>query len=157
MKPAATRAHRRPPLPHWDKGQGFCRWCGEACQPTRQWHSPCVAAYKIAYWGSEARKAVLARDKGVCALCGVNAERAFKEARAAELSTQRGLYRRVTVASGDFWQADHITPLVEANRDDLSLWGLQNLRLLCTACHKAETKALAGRRAASRKTTITIL
>jgi 5-methylcytosine-specific restriction endonuclease McrA len=54
-------------------------------------------------------------------------------------------------ARGTFWQADHIIPLVEANRQDLSLWSLSNLRLLCTPCHKRETATLAGRRASAHR------
>lgn len=39
------------------------------------------------------------------------------------------------------WQVDHIVPLVEGGQHSLD-----NMRLLCTRCHKAETAALASRR-----------
>lgn len=140
-KPAA---HRRPPLPHWEKGAGFCRWCGGACEPHRYWHGPCVTAYKIACWPAVARKAIWARDKGICGGCGANV--------AAEIAAEKkAMGWHMARSAGAFWQADHIIPLVEANRSDLSLWSLTNLRLLCTACHKGQTTALAGRLAARRK------
>ena len=44
------------------------------------------------------------------------------------------------------WELDHITPVVEGGAD----CGLDNLRTLCWSCHKQETAALAGRRAARR-------
>lgn len=149
----SNRAHRRPPLPHWDKGKGTCRWCGEACEPTRQWHGPCVSAYKIACWPSAARKAVWHRDKGICGIC--------KSDIGAQMEARRQAYSGLRFAprpvDGDYWQADHIVPLVEANRGDLSLWSLDNLRVLCTACHRGETKALAGRRATARKANVPTL
>jgi 5-methylcytosine-specific restriction endonuclease McrA len=45
------------------------------------------------------------------------------------------------------WEMDHITPVVEGGAD----CGLDNLRTLCWLCHRRETTALAGRRAAKRK------
>ena len=45
------------------------------------------------------------------------------------------------------WEMDHINPVVEGGAD----CGLDNLRTLCWACHRRETAALAGRRAAKRK------
>lgn len=47
----------------------------------------------------------------------------------------------------DFWQADHAVPVVEGGGG--VPW--QELRTLCSACHRRETKALAARRAAARK------
>jgi 5-methylcytosine-specific restriction endonuclease McrA len=46
----------------------------------------------------------------------------------------------------DWWEADHVLPVVLGGRDELS-----NLRLLCVPCHKGETRALARRRAEERK------
>lgn len=47
----------------------------------------------------------------------------------------------------DFWQADHAVPVVEGGGG--VHW--QELRTLCSSCHRRETKALAARRAAARK------
>ena len=38
----------------------------------------------------------------------------------------------------DFWQVDHITPVAEGGGS----CGLDNLRTLCTPCHKIETDRL---------------
>ena len=45
------------------------------------------------------------------------------------------------------WEADHIVPVSEGG----GACGLENFRTLCVPCHKAETKALAARRAKARK------
>lgn len=45
------------------------------------------------------------------------------------------------------WEMDHIVPVVEGGGG----CGLDNLRTLCLACHRAETAALAARRARSRR------
>lgn len=47
----------------------------------------------------------------------------------------------------DFWDMDHILPVVHGGGGT----GLENLRTLCKACHRRETKALAASRAAARK------
>lgn len=48
------------------------------------------------------------------------------------------------------WEMDHRVPVVEGGGD----CGLENLRTLCWACHRRETAALAGRRAAARKAAV---
>ena len=42
---------------------------------------------------------------------------------------------------GDFWQADHILAVAEGGGG----CGLENLRTLCTPCHKSETERLRAR------------
>jgi 5-methylcytosine-specific restriction endonuclease McrA len=44
------------------------------------------------------------------------------------------------------WQADHVIPLIEGGA-----FGIENARTLCLPHHKAETRALAQRRASARK------
>ncbi len=43
--------------------------------------------------------------------------------------------------SGQYWQADHIVPVAEGGGE----CGLDNMRTLCTPCHKAATRALRKR------------
>ena len=69
------------------------------------------------------RKCTWARDRGQCGLCPNVAGR----------------------SSG--WEADHIVPVVEGGGS----CGLENIRTLCIPCHRRETAALAGRRAARRR------
>lgn len=45
-----------------------------------------------------------------------------------------------------FWEADHVVPVVEGG----GLCGLENLRTLCRPCHRAATRSLRARIAASR-------
>ncbi|HJX65922.1 MAG TPA: HNH endonuclease, partial [Polyangia bacterium] len=49
------------------------------------------------------------------------------------------------------WEADHIVPVVEGGGASREADPLANLRTLCRHCHKAETRALAARRAATRR------
>lgn len=144
--------HRRPPLPHWDKGQGHCRWCGEACEPHRRWHGPCVTAYKIACWPSEARFAAWVKDKGVCQGCALDLA-AAAHAEYPHRATVES-FRKTLPNWGPKWHCDHIRPLIEGDGTDLSFWAVENLRVLCVPCHKKETKALAGRLAAKRKESV---
>ncbi len=55
--------------------------------------------------------------------------------------------RASALRAGDFWQADHETPVAEGG----GACSLDNLRTLCTPCHAAETRQLAARRAVSRR------
>lgn len=86
-----------------------------------------------------ARQQVFQRDQGICAKCR-------KDVFADEFHGNGSVRKRRARGSGDLWQADHIKPVVEGGGE----CGLDNLRTLCTACHKAETKGLAGRSKARR-------
>lgn len=152
----SDRRHRRPTLPHWNIARGSCRWCGQRIMDgtrvlARRWHQDCVTAYKIACWPAIARFHVWKRDRGICQGCRLDlaAESAKHPYNSENLLPD---YFRDHVSSwAPAWQADHIRPLIEADPNDLSFWSLENLRVLCDRCHKGETKALAGRRAAARK------
>jgi len=153
--------HRRPPVPHWEKGAGFCRWCGEAVlnpngsTSKRRWHPACVSAYKLAAWSAEQRSVCFERDKGVCGVCGLDTVEQIV-ARYPHMSQLRAelMCRR---SGGAFWQADHIRPLVDGGGLDLEYFAKENLRTTCTACHKAKTKREAGERAARRRPAVVVL
>jgi 5-methylcytosine-specific restriction endonuclease McrA len=105
---------------------------------------------------SFARYKVLARDDGVCAVCGCDTKllsRALSQARrdgdahpldltalCCELGFNCYYYEAL-------WQADHIVPVVEGG----GACGLENLRTLCTPCHKEETRTLRRRLARGRR------
>jgi len=57
-------------------GAGQCRWCaGPVQRPRRSWCSDaCVEAYKIRADGGYARMKVFERDRGICAVCGIDTE-----------------------------------------------------------------------------------
>ena len=118
---------------------------------------------------SSARHAVERRDRGICAACGFDTEKARRilwtlrerhdshRADAPDIRAAWELLRRAWglqtkwerannyTPSGwhlpHFWEADHIVPVVEGGGG----CGLDNYRTLCRTCHNAETKALRGR------------
>lgn len=119
------------------------------------------------------RAAVLARTEGRCATCGCSPdqvaleltpfhvrarlgvvfvsggsieaqERAIVE-RVEELLRDAHRSELVRHARGCRLEIDHATPLVEGGGNEP-----ENLRALCTACHREETAFLANRRARAR-------
>jgi len=105
-----------------------------------------------------ARRRVFARDKGICALCGLDTEwlarirwvlKRRDDAEAMWLVKKAWGIERTPWGTWDapnFWEADHIVPLAEGGAHDLS-----NYRTLCIGCHKEQTRLLAGRLARARK------
>lgn len=102
----------------------------------------CSDDFRLRTDASFVRFKVFERDKGICALCHKDV---FEN---AKWGNERPRTRRAR-GTGDLWQADHIIPVVEGGGS----CGLDNLRTLCTACHKSETAALAKRRALARRPT----
>lgn len=151
------------------EGRRLCRFCPNPVPKGRRtWCSlRCVENYFIASDASFARRKVWMRDKGVCALCGVNTDaiRAHmrwlvKQAKDDSNPYQQMFWDALTNlkahlktkynaarSAGHFWQADHIVPVCEGGGEAR----LDNLRTLCTPCHKAETAKLATRRAELRR------
>jgi 5-methylcytosine-specific restriction endonuclease McrA len=105
-----------------------------------------------------ARRKVWARDKGVCAGCGCDTGLMERIARRLRYPLEdKAAFELLLRAWGlkvyvwawvvpNLWEADHVVPLAEGGTH-----ALENYRTLCVPCHKAETKALAGRRAAQRR------
>lgn len=89
------------------------------------------------------RKAVFERDRGICALCGLDAEALRRELtdlpvneRQAREKTLRWPKHRL-----DFWDADHITPVAENGHP-----AMDNLRTLCLTCHRKVTASFMASR-----------
>lgn len=149
--------------------KGHCLGCqGPVPKGRRSWCSQsCVDAALIKLNPSVARFRVLARDKGVCSHCGFDAEQAGRVLqkmmalrwRRDVLSDYDGLresiwfLQKLWGARSDFyhmphlWEADHELPVIEGGGG----CDLDNYRTLCLQCHRAETKALAARRAKTRR------
>jgi 5-methylcytosine-specific restriction enzyme A len=158
------------------RGFRLCRQCGKEC-PSKQrkyCSRPCADLWALENWPSAQRRQVFNRDKGVCTTCGIDAHELGERVRALLLRlrgigwrsrdvdrikrTGARLERIVQRYHGrwtfslsfwqpsSFWEMDHRIPLAEGGSS-----ALDNLRTLCRACHRAETKALAGRLAARRK------
>lgn len=145
---STRRIARKGKLVKGPGGRNFCRYCKVVeCQaPRRTFCSDqCVHEYKLRRDPSYCRLHVFKRDKGVCAACGMDTIREHAIRRAALYSNHTPEnYAHTKLAS---WQADHILPVIEGGGE----CGLENFRTLCTACHRAETKKLAARRALERR------
>lgn len=148
--------------------KGHCRGCGQPVPKGRfTWCSDaCVKRALIKIDPNVARSQVHQRDKGVCATCGFDADQAGRVL--SFLQSRRYDYRDSTYAEAaiflanlwaptkrprsglyytpHLWEADHIVPVVEGGGG----CELDNYRTLCVPCHKAETSALARRRALTR-------
>lgn len=138
--------------------KGHCRWCGQPVQkPRRSWCSDeCVQQYMIRSNAGSARMAVLKRDKGICAACGIDCLMVRESIRWMYRNADKhDFYEWLNVSYpgfdpfelGNAWQADHIVPVSEGG----GCCGLENLRTLCSVCHKLDTAQLAARLAANRR------
>lgn len=133
----------------------ICRLCGEPCPGRR--YSWCsdehLDAYNLISSSAALRQATFARDKGICAVCGVDCDGLQKRVDAMGYE-QRGEAFAVlrengfdvptcrTSFCGSLWQADHVEPL-----DEGGSWALSNIQTLCTSHHKEKTAEQANRRA----------
>jgi len=135
-------------LPKGAEGRALCRWCGLEVPPARrtfcsEW---CVEEWRLRSDPGYLREKTLERDRGVCAVCGLDTVGEFNRMRRL-----RGLARtRAFAAWGlrpgtrrSLWDADHIVPVSEGGGEcDLS-----NIRTLCLNCHRKATAELRLRRA----------
>jgi len=155
-----------------------CRWCGKLPEGKRRTFcsDACVHEHKLRTDPQYQARHVLERDHGVCAICGrdcVSERERLREFRArvrrdrfgerarwlpdhwvgdresayADECERIGLPVHLRSLCRRLWEMDHVVPVVEGGGD----CGLENLRTLCWACHRAETAALAARRAQARR------
>jgi 5-methylcytosine-specific restriction endonuclease McrA len=131
--------HRFPPL---HDVEGECRLCRQSVPASkngkpRRWHNGkngepnCWNDYRLMTRHGLAKQA-LARERGnACEKCGVKGKgRSAKQ-----------------------FHLDHVTPLINGANDEdrLRFFRLDNLQLLCEACHTAKTSEENSQRAAQRK------
>ncbi len=131
------------PQPMGTNGRKACLQCGGDITDLQRrtfCSSKCSSDFRLKTDPMHVRFEVFKRDKGICALCGIDV---FENAKWSNGSTRTRRAR----GTGDLWQADHIIPVIEGGGE----CGLDNYRTLCTCCHKKETVALAKRRAEKRK------
>jgi hypothetical protein len=158
-------------------GRAQCRRClAPLPSPRAEFCSPaCQHEFLVRVSPAYARKAVFARDRGVCTHCRIDCglldrivarlrarpdaaddevivDEAAEEAAAAErdatavwLIARLGFGRRARPCS--LWQADHRTPFSAGGAD----CGLGNYRTLCLVCHARQTRELHARKAAARR------
>lgn len=135
-------------------GRPICRWCGhEVPKGRRTWCSQkCIDDYLVRKSSADARRIIKKRDREICSICKTDL---------AELRRYfRKLQRINHIKLDEFWEigpwtkdevygirslwdVDHITPVVEGGGQ----CGAEDLRTLCSPCHKQETRKLAGKRA----------
>jgi 5-methylcytosine-specific restriction endonuclease McrA len=143
-----------------ERAKGECTWCGQQVpKGLRRWcGKDCYEAAALRCDTAFITRRVWERDKGVCAACGVDTqaiqkrlirmrERAVYSKRIHSFQRWRRVKAKYTGGADHYWEADHIIPVIEGG----GCSGPENYRTLCIACHKAETKALARRRAAQRR------
>lgn len=95
------------------------------------------------------RDKIFDRDRGVCALCQLDTGSLLEigQQLMGEHRWLRSEWIHFLVAievdagqSLDYWHVDHIIPKVEGGGNEMT-----NLRTLCVACHKDETRDLRAR------------
>jgi hypothetical protein len=136
----------RAALERGPNGRPLCRWCGLEV-PARRFtfcSDFCVNEWRLRTDPGYVREQVFGRDRGICALCGIDTQAAF-----FELKRSRGA-KRLRLLEGwglkrltrkSLWDADHIVPVVEGGGE----CDLENIRTLCLVCHRKETLNLRKR------------
>lgn len=133
-------------LPTGAGGRALCRWCGlEVPRGRRTFCSDfCVHEWRLRSDPGYLRDQVLARDRGVCAQCGIDCLAEWNRIR--RLRGERRVlafhdWGLKPAKRRSLWDADHIVPVCEGGGEcDLS-----NLRTLCLKCHRRVTGDLRTR------------
>ncbi len=150
MTESKPRRHA-PPMDHRKTTKGrICRYCGGPITNARRQtfcSDACVDQWICRSSSSGARTVVYARDRGVCAQCGVDcvrlASRLSKMRHRGGFSNRGRWDRRARLRlripwhRKSLWDADHIHPV----KDGGGLCGPENLQTLCWRCHAAKTFA----------------
>lgn len=149
------------PRPLGPNGEKICYNCGGPLPKGRTYNcsAKCSKEWQCKTSPSCLRAVLKQRDHGICAICRADTAAIKKEyavlpntikwgdpadPRTAFLELH-GVPR--SRACGDWWDADHITPVIEGGGE----CGLENLRTLCIPCHAQVTSELAARRAQGRR------
>ena len=134
----------RATLPKGQNGRCLCRWCDLEVPAGRlsfcsNW---CVEEWRLRSDPGYLRERVLERDRGICAVCGLDCI-----AELHRVKKLRGIGRRKAMLDWQMrkrktlWDADHIVPVAEGGGEcDLS-----NVRTLCLKCHRMRTDELRRR------------
>jgi 5-methylcytosine-specific restriction endonuclease McrA len=132
----------------WVKRQrGPCRWCGAEVPRSRYTFcgDACVHEWRLRTDPGYLRGQVFARDRGVCAQCGLDTEALRKDKRKLDYAARRQ-FENDWGGRRHLWDADHIVPVVEGG----GACDLSNMRTLCLRCHRAATAELRTRLASYR-------
>ncbi len=137
----------REAIPKGPNGRSLCRWCGLEVPAGRltfcsEW---CVHEWRLRSDPGYLREQVYARDRGVCARCGVDTEAAWRHIRRLRGAARLRAWAEWGAASRQrrsLWDADHIVPVSEGGGE----CDLDNMRTLCLKCHRSATAELRERR-----------
>jgi 5-methylcytosine-specific restriction protein A len=130
-------------LPKGSAGRSLCRWCNlEVPAGRRTFCSDwCVEEWRLRSNPGYLREKTFERDRGVCALCGLDCVREFNRMRRLKGAARLRAFAEFGLRPGmrrTLWDADHIVPVVEGGGEcDLS-----NMRTLCLRCHRKVTTEL---------------
>lgn len=101
-------------------------------------------------------------EQGICQICAIDAHALFEQVTSANPETRKSVLESTPFVKlpinilnrmvknpkpGLFWEADHITPVVEGGGQ----CGLENYRTLCVPCHRDVTKKLRKKMASHKK------
>jgi len=133
----------RAALPKGENGRALCRWCNLEVPPRRSTFCSdwCVHEWRLRTNPGYLREQVLKRDRGICALCGIDTRAAWFELKRSRQAKRQALLKRWglnTLSRKTLWDADHIQPVVEGGGE----CDLDNIRTLCVVCHREQTRKL---------------
>jgi 5-methylcytosine-specific restriction protein A len=134
-------------LPTGANGLALCRWCSLEVPPRRRTFCSeyCVNEWRLRTDPGYLRECVLARDRGMCALCAADTLAAWNWIKKSRGSGRLRALREwglTRMSRSSLWDADHVVPVVEGGGEcDLS-----NIRTLCLKCHRQVTAELRARR-----------
>jgi 5-methylcytosine-specific restriction enzyme A len=139
----------RDSLPKGPNGRSLCRWCNLEVPKGRQTFCSdwCVEEWRLRTDSGYIREKVLARDRGVCATCGVDCLATWLHLKRLRGSARLKAFTEwgITRSRKSLWDADHILPVAEGGGE----CDLTNLRTLCLKCHRTRHSG-AGNPARSR-------
>ena len=134
----------RDELEKGSNGRNLCRWCNLEVPARRSTFCSdwCVHEWKLRTDPGYLREKVFERDRGICALCGVDCVAAYVHFRKLRSTARRRAAVEWNLGSRkSLWDADHVIPVVEGGGEcDLS-----NMRTLCLKCHRTRTLELRRR------------
>jgi 5-methylcytosine-specific restriction protein A len=138
-------------LPKGPNGRNLCRWCSLEVPKGRvtfcsAW---CVEEWRLRSDPGYIREKVMARDRGVCARCGVDCLHAEIQLKRLRGASRLKAFLDWGLRAGSrksLWDADHVVPVVEGGGE----CDLENIRTLCLKCHRVVTAELRARRSKTR-------
>lgn len=134
--------------PKGPRGFPLCRWCHRECPSAKHTFcsATCVHEHRLRSDPVYLRRCVLERDRGVCAVCGLDTVAAWEGIAAMPLSQRRARAESLgfpwhRVQAGSLWDADHVVPVAEGGGE----CDLGNLQTLCVGCHAEKTARQLGK------------